>query len=140
MRESEFIERIDSRLPYRRSIEWRRLSAQAARISPNAAFMVLHEACRPPRSVRLGKTEAMTIVRHVCRRFRHPLLRVLAPAIEAHVSGNELRPAAAARLMRKVAAYPDQYNALAIGYFSANDRTGALELVYDRVVETWGRR
>lgn len=137
MTESEWIERIDCRFPYRRSIEWRRLSAQAARISSNAAFMVLHEVCRPPRSVRLDEADAAVIVRHLRRRFRHPLLRVLAPAVEARICGTDLRVSTAARLMRKVAAYQGQYSTLAICYFSAEDRTGALDRLYEQVVAKW---
>jgi hypothetical protein len=137
MTESEFIEGIDCRFPYRRSTEWRRLSARAARISSNAAFMVLHEACRPPRSVELGAAQATEVVRHLRRRFRHPLLRVLAPAVQAHISGLVLRPSKAASLMRKVAAYPDQYNALALCYLSADDRAGVLDRIYNTVVSKW---
>jgi hypothetical protein len=139
MSESEFIERIDCRFPYRRQMEWRRLSARAARISANAAFMVVHEACRPPRSVELGADQARAIVSHLRRRFRHPLLRVLAPAIQAHISGRELRPSKAASLMRKVAAHADQYNALALCYLCADDSAGVLDQIYNQVVSKWRR-
>lgn len=139
MTEIEFIEEIDCRFPYRRPTAWRRLSAQAARISSNAAFMVIHEACRPPRSTELGAAEAKAIVRHLRHRFRHSLWRVVEPAVHAHISGQELRPSTAARLMRKVAAHPNQYNALALCYFSADDRGGVLDRIYNQVVSAWRR-
>ena len=137
MNESEFIEQVDCRFPYGRPLDWRRLSAQAARVSPNAAFMVLHEICRVPRSVVVSPALASAMVRHWRRRFRHPLCRVLAPVVQAYVGGVALRPAQAARLMRKVAAYPDQYNALALCYFSAEDRAGALDRLFETVTSTW---
>lgn len=137
MSESEFIEKIDCRFPYRRPMEWRRVSARAARISSNAAFMVVNETCRPPRSVELAPNLANTILRHLRRRFRHPLFRVMEPAIRAHISGRDLRPSTAASLMRKVAAYPNQYNALALCYFSADDSAGSLDLIYNQVVSHW---
>lgn len=99
--------------------------------------MVVHEACRPPKSIELAAGQAKAIVSHLKRRVRHPLWRILEPAINAHISGAELRPSTAAFLMRKVAAYPDEYNALALCYFSANDRAGVLDRVYNHVVEKW---
>ncbi|WP_156406194.1 hypothetical protein [Hydrogenophaga sp. Root209] len=137
MSESEFVELIDCRFPYGKPLEWHRLSACAARLSPNAAFMVIHEACRPPRDTVLASVEAQAIVRHVRRRFRHPLYRVAEPAIRAHISGRALSQSKAVRLMRKVAEYPNQYNALAICYLSANDRTGVLDSTYKQVVSSW---
>ena len=135
MGELEFIERIDCQFPYDRPVVWRQLSAQAARMSPNAAFMLIHEACRPPRS--LAPNQARAIVRHLRRRFRHPLYRVAEPAIQAHISGHPLRQFKAASLMRRVAAYAGQYNALALCYMSANDRAGLLERTYNHVVSKW---
>ena len=137
MSETEFIKQIDCRFPYYRTVEWRRLSAKAARISSNAAFMVVHEVCRPPRSTELSPRQATAIVRHLHRRFRHPLCRVLAPVIQAYVTGNALRPSKAACLMRKVAAYPGQYNALGLCYFSADDSAGSLERLHERVLSKW---
>ncbi len=137
MSETEFIERIDCQFPYGSPIKWRRLSAEAARISPNAAFMVLHEVCRPPRSVAISPRQAAAIIRHLRSRFRHPLWRVTESAVQAYVSGRQLRQSKAAFLMRRVAAYSDQYNALALCYLCANDRSGLLDHTYKQVVAKW---
>lgn len=39
--------------------------------------------------------------------------------------------------MRKVAAYPGQYNALALCYFSADDRAGLLDRLHEQVLTKW---
>jgi hypothetical protein len=137
MSEVEFVERIDCQFPYFSPLRWRRLCAQAPAISPNAAFMVIHEVCRPPRSIKLPSRSAASMLEHLYRRFRHPLRHVVEPAIRAHLSGRQLSESQAASLMRKVGAFPHQYNALAVCYLSATDRTGKLEHIRHRVVASW---
>jgi hypothetical protein len=139
MTEVDFVGEIDCRFPYQAPIRWRRLSAQAARVSPNAAFMVFHEVCRVPRSVKLDKAQAEEILRHLGQRFRHPLVRVIHPAVHAHISGKSLSESRASALMRKVARYPNQFNALAVCYFSADDVSGALDRAYNRIVQEWSQ-
>lgn len=137
MRESDFIAGIDCDFPYDSPIQWRKLSAMAPRISPNAAFMVLHEVCRVPRSVEMNRPRVERIISHLRRRFRHPAWKVVLPAVESYLGQEGLRPAAAAALMRKVAKYIGEYNALAICYFSANDVDGTLERTYEQIVGRW---
>jgi hypothetical protein len=137
--ELEFIEKIDCRFPYHAPIEWRRLSARAARISPNAAFMVFHEICRAPARTKVSKAQASKILEHLSRRFRHPLVRVISPAVQALVSGKSLSEASALALMRKVAKYPNQFNALSLCYFSAIDGSGRADLEYNRIVKKWSQ-
>ena len=137
MNETTFIEQIDCQFPYGKPLRWRRLSAQAARISPNAVFMVVHEVCRVPRSNDLPAKQAFVILQHLRRRFRHPLFRITEVALNAYVAGHELRESKADSLMRKVAAYPNQYNALALCYLCANDRSGRLDRTYNKVVAKW---
>ena len=137
MNEAEFISAIDCAFPHERPTRWRRLSALAARISPNAAFMVLHEVCRSPASRRDTEAQGRAIVSHLQRRFRHPALRAVYPAVASYLTGKKLRPSTAAAQMRKLAPYTGQYNALNICYFSADDRRGVLERTYERIVRDW---
>ncbi len=137
MNEADFISSIDCAFPYRRPLQWRRLSASAARISSNAAFMVLHEVCRVPASRRIEHARRLAIIGHLRRRFRHPVLRIVHPAVDSYLSGKRLRPSAAAALMRRLAPHPGQFIALAICYFSADDRLGELERTYQEVVRQW---
>lgn len=95
-------------------------------------------------SLRLSTVEFHTVVpehgvacQHRRFEFRQTLLRVLEPAIQAHISGRKLRPSRAAYLMRRVASYPAQYNALALCYFSADDSFGVLDRIYNQVVSKW---
>lgn len=140
MNEAAFIEQIDCQFPYGKPLLWRRLSAQAARISPNAVFMVVHEVCRLPRSNDVPERQAVAILAHLRRRSRHPLFRIIDVAVRAYVAGLELRESKANSLMRKVAAYPNQYNALAICYLCANDRSGRLDRTYNEIVAKWSNQ
>lgn len=140
MTEEEFIRSIDCCFPYENPIQWRRLSAKAARISSNAAFMVLHEVCRVPRSGKVRPRTRRRIATHLCARFRHPALRIAMPAIEAYLKGEKLRPAKAARAMCALSSYPGEFNALAICYFSSIDRNGRLDRMYEKVLSSWAGR
>lgn len=137
MNEADFISSIDCAFPYGRPLQWRRLSASAARISSDAAFMVLHEVCRLPASRRVEHAQRLAIIGHLRRRFRHPALRIVDPAVDSYLNGKRLRPSTAATLMRRVAPHRGQFNALAICYFSADDRLGALERTYQEIVRQW---
>lgn len=137
MSEAEFIQSIDCCFPYAKPLEWRRLSARASRISANAAFMVIHEICRAPRSISVSPQQAQAILGHLRRRFRHPLLPRIEPAIQAYLSGRRLRQSQVERLIRLVSGYRDQYNALALCYFAADDRGGRLDRSYNKVVANW---
>lgn len=137
MTETEFVEGIDCRFPYKNPLKWRRLVAQAPRISSNAAFMVLHELCRPPSSVSVSYAEREKIFEHLANRFHHPLLSGLRPLILTVMRGELVSVSAAVAAMRRVARYPSQYNMLAICYFSCNDRNGRLDDLYESIVTKW---
>ena len=139
MQEHEFITSIDCCFPYDDPLAWRRIVVLAPRISPNAAFMVLHELCRPPRSIDLPEKNARHIMKHLYRHFRHPLKSTISKAINAHITGQNLSVEKAGHLMRKVGAFPGQYNALSICHFSADDRMGKLDDLYDRIIENWAK-
>lgn len=135
--ESAFIQHIDCNFPYRNPLQWRPLVSRAARLSPNAAFMVVHEVCRLPSSVQLSLRERQAILNHLLRRFRHPLVRDLKPVMDAWLEEHRLTVARATRLMRRVAPFRDQYNALALCYFLCDDRAGEADRVYSAIVQHW---
>ena len=109
----------------------------APRVSANAAYMVLHELCRPPRSATVSNTQCRQILRHLERRFRHPLLSGLRNLVLTVMRGERLSVSAAAAAMRKVSRYPGQYNMLAICYFSSDDRNGRLDRLYQATAARW---
>jgi hypothetical protein len=137
MNEADFISKIDCSFPYEQPLAWRRLSTIAPRLSANAAFMVMHELCRVPRSQQVSKAQARKIIAHLKRRFRHPLLKVIQPAVDAHIENKKLSLSRAESLMRRVSKYPNQYNALALCYFAAYDRNDRLEASYHAAVTRW---
>jgi hypothetical protein len=137
MTEEEFIASIDCQFPYDAPREWRRSIALARNISPNAVFMVIHELCRPPRSSRVSAATRLRIYRCVQQRFKHPLLTRLDSLFSTAISGGMVPVSRAGAAMRQVARYRDQYNALAICYFSCNDRLGRTEALYDAITAEW---
>lgn len=137
MTEAEFIEAIDCRFPYAAPLQWKRLNARAARISPNASFMVVHELCRPPRGDRTSVLARRKILEHLSWRFRHPLMSSLRSLIEVVMRGELVSVATAAAAMRRVARYPFQFNALAICYFACDDKNGRLDQLYESIVDRW---
>lgn len=137
MTENEFIANIDCRFPYDSPRKWRRLIRIAREISPNAVFMIIHELCRPPRSSSALATTRLHVYRCIQQRFRHPLLTRLDTLVSAVISGSSVPVGTAGAAMRQVARYRDQYNALAICYFSCDDRLGRNEALYDAITSEW---
>jgi len=137
MTEEEFIASIDCRFPYDTPREWRRLIAVARNISPNAVFMIIHELCRPPRSSSVSATTRLRIYRCVQQRFRHPFLTRLDLLFSTAISGEMVSVGTAGAAMRQAARYRNQYNALAICYFSCNDQFGRTEALYDAITAGW---
>ena len=135
MNEVEFIDSIDCQFSYDTEEKWRTLITQAVNISPNAAFMILHEICRPPRRVDHNVLEA--ILRQWRQQFSHPLVEVVLPAAESMMSGKELPVAECMDIMRVVAAYKHQYNALSIPYFACNDTNGEAENLRQKIISEW---
>ena len=135
MNEAEFIDSIDCQFPYDTEEKWRSLITQGVSISPNAAFMILHEICRPPRSVDPNVMGA--ILKQWCQQFTHPLVEIVLPAAESMINGKELPVAKCMDIMRIVAAYKDQYNALSIPYFACDDTNGEAEHLHQKIITAW---
>lgn len=137
MTESEFISAIDARFPYDAPLKWKRWVAIAPRISSDAAFFVVHELCRPPRSSSSSFSERRRILDHLEHRFRHPLLSSLRNLIHIMMRGERVSVSTALAAMRRVSRYPHQHNMLAVCYFSSFDRYGRLDDLYEAIVAKW---
>lgn len=137
MTEDEFIQSIDCSFPYADEARWRELIDLGASISPNAAFMVLHEICRAPIDVVIdpGTLSNMLDVWQV--RFKHPLVEVVLPAAEAMLRHETITVQAALMAMRRVASYPGQYNALSIPYFACDDVNDKADVLYEEIIRSW---
>lgn len=137
MTEDEFTSNIDCQFPYDSPREWRRLIGMARDISPNAVFMIIHELCLPPRSSGAAATTRLRIYRCIQQRFRNPLLTRLDSLFLAVISGSTVPVGTAGAAMRQVARYREQYAALAICYFSCDDRLGRNDTLYDAITSEW---
>ena len=137
MTEGEFIASIDCRFPYNTPRAWRRLITAARDISPNAVFMIIHELCRPPRPSSASINTRLRIYRCIQQRFGHPILTRLDVLFLTAMSGDTVPVSKALAAMRQVARYRGQNNALAICYFSCNDRLGRNDALYDAIISRW---
>jgi hypothetical protein len=107
-------------------------------ISPNAAFAVLHEICRPPRSVRISVDRLIQLLEYWRSRFDHPAADML---VEVAISIIHERDLAVQDVMTKIgllADYPGLYAALSILYFSCDDPDKRLEPVDAAIRRRWG--
>lgn len=137
MTETEFIESIDCSFPYNSEAEWRPLIELGTSISPNAAFMVLHELCRPPTGIAVPKARIEAILDCWNQHFKHPLVGQVLPAAKAMIDGQTIAVDTALRTMRVVAAYRGQYNALSIPYFACDDVDGRAEELRLEITNAW---
>jgi hypothetical protein len=137
MTEAEFIESIDARFPYGDEGEWRRLIDEGAAISPNAAFMTLHEICRPPRSTRMPESAQYRMLEYWMGRVKHPLADPVAKLAKAMIEQRDLPVEDAVAVMEEVRQFPGEYNALAIVYFSCDDVEGVADSLYQQIVREW---
>jgi hypothetical protein len=137
MTEPEFIRQIDCDFPYASALKWRKILKSSVSFSANATFMVLHELCRPPKSATSSSSQRKVIRQHLYKYFRHPLKSRLEKIITSQINGKKVSIAVAAKAMRYVASHPNQYNALAICYFSCNDKNNYIEQLHEGIIEKW---
>ncbi len=137
MTETEFIEAIDCRLPYGDVQAVQRIIERAQGISSNAAFMALHEICRPPRSKKLSLEQHLLLLRIWAQAVDHPLCAQILPIAETVLRGADVPVPVAMAAMQAVAQYPNEYNALAIAYFSCDDKNGEADALHQRITRAW---
>jgi hypothetical protein len=138
MTETEFIETIDCRFPYADETKWRSLIGTGTSISANAAFMVLHEICRPPRSCDVPVELRQQMLGEWATSFRHPLVATVLPVAKAMVCNQEISLEQSMQTMREIAAYPNQFWALSIAYFACDDPTGQVDVLHQKIIDGWG--
>ena len=137
MTETEFIEVIDCRLPYEDKQRCCDLIELGAGISPNAAFMVLHEICRPPNSSTATAECLEILLAEWSARVRHPIVEIVLPTAIAMVRGESVSVASSMLAMQKISEYKHQFNALSIPYFACDDINGAADTLHQEIVAAW---
>jgi hypothetical protein len=137
MSESEFSDLIDCRFPYRDTNGCRELIALGASISPNAAFMVHHEICRPPRSEAVESSVLQGLLSEWVASFNHPLLGLVLPIADEMTRGQQVEVETALRAMREVAMYRGLFAALAILSMCCDDADDKVNDLYHEIVHAW---
>ncbi len=137
MSETEFIEKIDGNFPYHSEPEWRALVELGASISQNAAYMVLHEICRAPRSKKVTLKSKRAMLEYWRQNFNHPTMTSVLRAAEVMIKGEELPVEESMSIMKIISAYPNQYNALSIPYFACDDIDGRADELYQKIISAW---
>jgi hypothetical protein len=145
MNEQEFINEIDCRFPYTDTDRAIGLIKSACAISANAAFMVVHELVRIPRSVVVPQAQRELLLNRVEAALDHPLKQLVIDIARRRINNLPVSESDASDAMRQIGQFPDQYNALAIAYFSCesstDDELGAVDSAYKEVEGEWrGRR
>ncbi len=137
MYETEFIEKIDCNFPYHSEPQWQALVKLGASISTNAAYMVLHEICRVPRSKKVTLKSKRAMLEYWGQNFNHPTITSVLRAAEVMIKGEELAVEESMSIMENISAYPNQYNALSIAYFACDDIDGRADDLYQKIISAW---
>ncbi len=80
--EEEFIKTVDCLFPYDDEVQAIELIKIGSAISPNAAFMVLHEICRPPRSSHVAASRVNELLAKWTAAAHHPLVPERFPQLK----------------------------------------------------------
>jgi hypothetical protein len=137
MTEDEFSNMVDCRWPYGDIERSRELISTAVGISPNAAFIALHELCRLPRNADAKSAELLELVDFWLREFDHPLAFSMAMSAKSMIEDKALPAPQALTMMEAIGSYPGLYAALAIAYFSCDDSAGVASARYEAIRATW---
>ena len=138
--EKAFLAIIDCRFPYN-DPSASMLIQQGWTISLNAAFLVLHELCRPHLHRNVSKELLRQLISEWATGPDHALKIPLLDAARALVDGNPIPWRKGIELMSRVGEYDGQYNALAIVYFASDcdsqEGDDALELANAQIRLRW---
>ena len=140
MTEAEFIQSIDCCFPYGDKSLWTKLIEVGANISPNSAFMILHEICRPPKSSKVEEARLFEILEAWVYSFSHPLVDVVFPIAKSVIRGNRISVEDSVKAMRVAGQYEHQYTALSILYFACDDDSGKADECFEEIIRGWRAR
>lgn len=118
--EAEFLERLDARFPYADDAQAHALIAQGRALSANAAFAVLEEIARAPRSVDVDPSRQRDLAAAWADGFDHVLKPQALECAEALIAHRPLPVARVAELIQVLAAHPGQWAALNLADFAAD--------------------
>jgi hypothetical protein len=137
--EPAFTAEIDCRFPYHDLPRCRALIDRGMAISPNAAFYVLGEICRPPRRAQVTPADLSGLLDYWRARCRHPAAPMMADIAAAKIARRELSEDEAIATMNALAKYNGLYAALAIVYGACSD-PDRIEALDDAIRQLWTAR
>ena len=138
MTEQEFLDQIDCKFPYHDRDIWKRVVDTGSSISSNAAFAVLEEITRPPRSAATSLSDRMEMVAHWRSGFEHPLAEEVSNLALAQMSNSSISPRQCLTLMDEISRYPGQYAALNVAYFACGGvESKEAEEKWQNISEQW---
>lgn len=137
MSEQEFYLRVDCNFPYHDPPEAARLTKLACSISSNAAFLVVHELARVPAGAQVDPQILLGMLRDVDDCLDHPLKPQVFTIARRMIMGDKLALPEVLQVMHQLAAYPNEYPALNVVYFSGAEAWDEVEALYDRIVSDW---
>jgi hypothetical protein len=136
MTEQEFLDQIDGKFPYLGN--WKRVVDTGKSISPNAAFAVLDEISRPPKSAHSSSSDQMEMLAYWRSGFVHPLAEEVSKVALARIEGRCLSTEHCLELMDTISHHPSQYAALSIVYFACQSyAAGEVDWKRDEITSRW---
>jgi len=138
--EARFAAKFDCCFPYRDKVAALALMEEGWSLSINAAFCVLHEIGRKPRSARVSRARQHDLINQWIILGHHPLSDQVVLCARALIEGSKLPWQQAVRVMDEIANFPRQYAALNIAYFSGDgdsDGDAQLDAAYARITAAW---
>jgi hypothetical protein len=138
-KEESFFDKVHCKFPYHNKVECLKLIDEAVSLSPDDVFKVMEELCRiPVLEKRIIPTDLLIdLLNTTASKFNHPLKDIILDVSVKMVHGKELTVDDAISKMELVKAYPLQYSALSILYFSCDDKEGKLELIWSNILSEW---
>lgn len=139
--ETPFEASFDARFPYEDTSAAASLIQQGWATSLNAAFCVLEELCRPPKSTSVSRDRLRALVTEWANGPSHPLKAPVLHAACALIENKRLSWQQGVELMKRVGDYDGQRAALNIVYFASDSGSAeadrALERTRLEVCERW---
>ena len=137
MTEREFVSLIDCCFPYHDQAGADRLIVLGCSISSNSAFMVVEELVRVPASVTVTAERRLSLLQETGTHFEHPIKDLILDIAQQAIRGSGLSLPQTISAMHAIAAYPNQYCALSVVYFSANEAWEEIDTLFEQIVEKW---
>ena len=139
LKELEFINKIEDSFPFENYLHCLKLIDEAISISSNSVFAVIDEIAKMAGSDSVSDETLVNLLKHIDKKFEHPLRKLLLETAQNIIFGEKVSIKVAIANMEKVRKHPKQYAALSTLYFSAPDKDGQLEKVWNSITDEWNK-